>query len=125
MDSIKVYQGKLTPIKDRVLVTDMEFGEQKTAGGIIIASDDGLTRGIHPRWGRIIAKGHSNQDDYEIGDWILIEHGRWTRGVTMESEGNKMVVRMVEAESILGVSKEKPQDILTRKTDSSSPYLAE
>jgi co-chaperonin GroES (HSP10) len=125
MASVAVYQGTLTPIKDRVLVTDMEFGEQKTAGGIIISTDDGQARGIHPRWGKIIAKGPNNTDDYAVGDWILVEHGRWTRGVTMDNNEGKMVVRMVEAESILGVSKEKPQDILIRKTDNSKPYLAE
>ena len=36
-----VYQADtITPIHDRVLVTEMEFGEQKTAGGIILPSDD-------------------------------------------------------------------------------------
>lgn len=126
MSSVFVYEGTLTPIHDRVLVTDMEFGEQKTAGGIIIASDDGQARGIHPRWGRVIAKGHENKDDYEIGDWILVEHGRWSRGITMQDKSdNKMVVRMIEAESVLGTSKEKPEDILSRRVDSDSPYLAE
>ena len=100
MVSTQIYQGTLTPIHNRVIVTDMDFGEQKTAGGIIIASDDGQSRGIHPRWGKVFAKGHENDDDYQIGDWILVEHGRWSRGVTMEDEnGIKTVVRVVEAES--------------------------
>jgi len=126
MASVKVYEGKLTPIHDRVLVTDMEFGEQITAGGIIIASDDGQARGIHPRWCRVLAKGHENNDDYEIGDWILVEHGRWSRGITMsDDKGIKTVVRIVEAESVLGTSKDKPTDILSRKTDSQNVHLAE
>jgi co-chaperonin GroES (HSP10) len=104
----------------------MEFGEQKTAGGIIIASDDGQARGIHPRWGKVFAIGHENDDDYEIGDWILVEHGRWSRGVTMEDEnGIKTVVRVVEAESILGTSKEKPADVLSRRVDNDASYLTE
>ena len=126
MVSTQIYQGTLTPIHNRVIVTDMDFGEQKTAGGIIIASDDGQARGIHPRWGKVFAIGHENDDDYEIGDWILVEHGRWSRGVTMEDEnGIKTVVRVVEAESILGTSKEKPSDVLSRKVDNDTPYLAE
>lgn len=126
MSSVFVYEGTLTPIHDRVLVTDMDFGEQKTAGGIIIASDDGQARGIHPRWGRVIAKGHENTDDYAVGDWILVEHGRWSRGITMQDkDDNKMIVRMVEAESVLGTAKEKPKDVLSRKVDSDTPYLAE
>jgi co-chaperonin GroES (HSP10) len=73
MSSSKIYKGTLTPIHNRVIVTDMEFGEQKTAGGIIIASDDGQARGIHPRWGKVFAIGHENDDEYEIGDWILVD----------------------------------------------------
>jgi co-chaperonin GroES (HSP10) len=122
-----VYQADtITPIHDRVLVTDMEFGEQKTAGGIIIPGDDGQARGIHPRWCRVLAKGHENNDDYEVGDWILVEHGRWTRGlkVKMAQEGT-ITVRAVEAQSVLGVSKTKPDTQLTRKTDSEKPYVAE
>jgi co-chaperonin GroES (HSP10) len=126
MSSSKIYKGTLTPIHNRVIVTDMEFGEQKTAGGIIIASDDGQARGIHPRWGKVFAIGHENDDEYEIGDWILVEHGRWSRGVTMEDEnGIKTVVRVVEAESILGTSKEKPADVLSRRVDNDASYLTE
>ena len=35
----------------------MEFGEQRTEGGIIIMSDDGKSMGIHPRWGKVLAVG--------------------------------------------------------------------
>ena len=41
-------KGNITPIHDRVLVSDMDFGESKTKGGLIIGSDDGHTRGIKP-----------------------------------------------------------------------------
>ena len=44
----KKMQGSLTAIGNRVLVSHMDFGEQKTAGGLIISSDDGKTRGIYP-----------------------------------------------------------------------------
>ena len=107
-------------------MTDMEFGEQKTSGGIIIPGDDGQARGIHPRWCRVLAKGHENNDDYEVGDWILVEHGRWTRGVKVEmAQEGKITIRAVEAQSVLGVSKTKPDTTLTRKTDSEKPYIAE
>ena len=126
MSTVRVYQAEdLRTIHDRVLVTEMEFGEQKTSGGIIIPGDDGIARGIHPRWGKVIAKGHENTDDYEIGDWILVEHGRWTRGITLENSKGKVVVRAVEAKSVLGTSKEKPTDAITRKTDSNQTALAE
>jgi co-chaperonin GroES (HSP10) len=103
-----IFKGKLTPVLDRVIVSDMYFGEQKSKGGIIIKDDDGTTGGIYPRWGKVHAKGRMNDDEYQIGDWILVEHGRWTRGVKID-EGNGVIeLRMVEAKSIIGWQNEKP-----------------
>ena len=104
-------KGNLKPIKDKVLVSDMHFGEQKTASGLIIKNDDGTTRGIYPRWGKVYAKGPDNIEDYKIGDWILIEHGRWTRGITLDDGNGEKVVRMVENSSVLMYSEEKPSDV--------------
>ena len=103
-------KGSLRPIKDRVLVSDMYFGEQKTKSGLIINNDDGTTRGIYPRWGKVYAKGPDNTDPYNVGDWVLVEHGRWTRGVNLETSDAKLEVRMVETESILAYNTEKPDD---------------
>ena len=88
--NLHTIQGDLTPVKNRVLVRDMYFGEQKTAGGLIISNDDGTTRGIYPRWAKVYAKGPTNNDDYNNGDWILVEHGRWTRGVKINN-GNEEI----------------------------------
>jgi len=99
--------GRVRAIKNRVLVSDMHFGEQITKGGLIIKTDDGTTRGIYPRWGKVYDKGPDNNDDYKVGDWILVEHGRWTRGVDVED----LTIRMVEAESILAYSETKPDDV--------------
>ena len=105
----KKFKGSLTAIGNRVLVTHMDFGEQRTAGGLIISSDDGQTRGIYPRWGKVYDKGPKNNDPYEIGHWVLIEHGRWSRSVLLEQEEEDLEVRMVEAESILAWSNEQPE----------------
>ena len=83
--NLHTIQGDLTPVKNRVLVRDMYFGEQKTASGLIINNDDGTTRGIYPRWGKVYAIGPTNEDEYKVGDWVLVEHGRWTRGVNMHN----------------------------------------
>lgn len=104
-------KGDLRPLGNRVLVSDMYFGEQKTKSGLILRSDDGTTRGIYPRWGKVYAKGPDNDDDYNVGDWILVEHGRWTRSVEIENENGKFELRMVEAESILAFSDEKPDGV--------------
>ena len=63
------------------------------------------------------------QDDYNVGDYVLVEHGRWTRGVDPEDyEGNKKTVRMVEVESILLWNDELPEDVnFGIETDLSAP----
>ena len=104
-------KGKLSPIRNRVIVSDMHFGEQVTRSGLILTGDDGTNRGIQPRWGRVHAKGPENTDDYNVGDWILVEHGRWTRGVDVDEGNGESTLRMVEPESIIGWSKDKPADV--------------
>ncbi len=105
------HKGKPRAIGNRILVSDMNFGEQKTKSGLIIASDDGKTRGIYPRWGKVYSKGPTNKDVYNIGQWILIEHGRWTRSFECDTGEEVLVLRMVEAESVLGYADEKPNDL--------------
>lgn len=104
-------KGKITPLRDNVFITDMDFGMQQTSAGIYVASDDGKSSGIHPRWGKVWAIG-PDQKDVTIGDWILVEHGRWTRGIDYENDtGDVITIRMVENKSILISSDEKPNDI--------------
>jgi co-chaperonin GroES (HSP10) len=109
--NLNTIKGTPRAVGNRVLVTDMYFGEQKTKGGIIINDDDGKTRGIYPRWAKVYSKGPDNKDDYEIGQWILIEHGRWTRAMLIDDGHSEKEVRMVEAESILAYSDEKPESV--------------
>tara|TARA_B110000503_G_scaffold131471_1_gene206144 strand:+ start:990 stop:1412 length:423 start_codon:yes stop_codon:yes gene_type:complete len=111
--AIQLSKIKGTPraVGNRVLVTDMHFGEQKTASGLIIKDDDGTTRGIYPRWAKVYSKGPQNKDEYDIGHWILIEHGRWTRSFNVETPEGDLEVRMVESESILAYTEEKPNEI--------------
>jgi hypothetical protein len=109
--NINAIKGTPRAFGNNVLVTDMHFGEQTTASGLIISSDDGQTRGIYPRWARVYSKGPDNKDEFETGDWILIMHGRWTRGVDINTDGNVIEIRKVENESILAYSKEKPSGL--------------
>lgn len=103
--------GTLVPIKNRVLFSEMEFGEEKTKSGIVLKSDDGTTQGIKPRWGRVWAVG-PEQKDFKIGEWILIEHGRWSRAAEVENEdGSITKVQMADVDAIMLISKKKPSDI--------------
>ena len=98
--------GTFTPLRDGVLVREMEFGETKTAGGIIMLSDDGESRGIRPRWAEVIAIG-KDQKDVNINQWVLVSHGRWSRGFDLNGE----TVRTVDPKDILMISDEVPTDI--------------
>ena len=69
-------KGKLIPIKDHILAYNMNFGERTSKGGIIQLSDDGKEHGIRSRWCQVYSKGKLNTDEYEVGDWIYVEHGR-------------------------------------------------
>jgi co-chaperonin GroES (HSP10) len=108
MNTIK---GTLKPINDRVLVSNMYFGEQTLKSGLIISDDNGSTRGIYPRWGQVHAKGPKNDSAYQIGDWVLIEHGRWTRSVKIDEGTGELELRMVDADCILAFSNEKPTGV--------------
>ena len=108
--------GKVKPLNSSVFVSDMEFGAQTTTGGIFIPGDDGKAQGIHPRWGRVWAVG-PEQTDVKIGDWVLVEHGRWTRTVTVENEqGQDVEVRMVDNTAIMLAACEKPNDVYRAPT---------
>lgn len=102
--------GKIRPLNDNILVTDMNFDERVSAGGIVLLSDDGKSEGIRHRWGKVWAIG-PEQQDVEIGQWILLEHGRWSRGVTVELEdGTEITIRRADPNAILMVSDEDPGD---------------
>ena len=113
-------KGKVVPIRDHVLVSDMEFGEQVTASGIVIKSDNGKSSGVKPRWGRVWAIG-PEQTEVKVGEWIMIEHGRWTRKVKINDGENDLEIQKVEVKSIIAVSDEKVIDVVLGKEYDNSP----
>jgi co-chaperonin GroES (HSP10) len=98
----------ITPLKKRVLVSDMHFGETRSAGGIILVDDDGSQAGIHPRWAKIYAIG-KEQEDVKVGQWILVAHGRWSRALKVKKDNVELEVRMIDEDDILLVSEEEPE----------------
>jgi len=101
---------KITPTKDNILVADMDFGERISKGGILMIDDDKKAHGIRPRWCRVIAVGYKQQD-VAPGEWLLVAHGRWTRGLDMTDEdGLTVTVRLVDPKEILMATDEMPLD---------------
>lgn len=102
--------NQLRVFKDTVLVADMQFSERTLSSGIVLMNDNGTTTGIRPRWGRIYAAG-PDQTDVEVGQWICVEHGRWTRGVDIEDDdGTTITIRKIDPNDILLVSDKEPSD---------------
>ena len=103
----------ITPLKKRVLVSDMHFGETRSKGGIILVDDDGSQSGIHPRWAKVYAVGNQ-QDDVKVGEWILVSHGRWSRAFKVKKDGVELEVRMIDENDILLVSDDEPEQNRTK-----------
>jgi len=102
-------KGKIRPLRDVVFIQGMEFDTQKTAAGLVLLKDDGKVTGIRPRWGQVWAVG-PDQKEIHVGEWVLIEHGRWTRTVEVEQDdGNVLEVRMVDNNAIMAVSESVPE----------------
>jgi co-chaperonin GroES (HSP10) len=106
-------QNQIKALHDTVLVADMEFDTRITSSGIILPNDNGTSLGIRPRWGRVYAIG-PKQTDVTVGQWILVAHGRWTRGIDIEDGqvDHKRTIRKIDPKDILLISdgQERPQD---------------
>lgn len=97
------------PLKGKVFVTSLEHGDTITKAGLIITDDNMTNRGIRARWGQVWAIGDDVQD-IEVGQWILIEHGRWTQKIAMDVNGEIVNVWSVEyPASVHLVSDEEPK----------------
>jgi co-chaperonin GroES (HSP10) len=99
----------LEPIKNQVVVEEMKFNDRYTPGGIFIPSDDGKVEGVRPRWGKVYAVG-PEQTEVGVGQWVLVAHGRWTRGINIEDGAGIHTVRMIDNNDIWLVSDEEMVD---------------
>ncbi len=105
--------GNIYAIKDWVIVSDMEFDERQTSGGIVLLNDNGTDEGIRARWGYVRVVG-PEQEDISPGQWVLVDHGRWTRGVeVVDNNGEEMVIRRIDPKDILAVTEEDPVNFQT------------
>lgn len=109
--STKVNGNTLLPLNDNVLVSDMSFEHRVTTAGIILPPDDGKDSGIRPRWAKVYAVG-PEQREVKVGQWVLVSHGRWTRGLDIELEnGETLTVRKIDLKEMLLISDEPVNDL--------------
>lgn len=113
MDKTHAYSAtkvnKITALHDSIIVSDMSFDERISHGGIVLPNDDMKSSGIRPRWGKVYAVG-PEQKDIQVGQYILISHGRWTRGIKIDDGTGEKTIRKVDNNDILLISDEPVQD---------------
>lgn len=104
--------SSLKVLHDKVLVTEMEFGERISLGGIIQIDDDSKFEGVRPRWARVCATG-PKQNKIQVGDYVLLHHARWTRAIPVEDDqGQKINVHMIDYPTgVLMISKDRPVEL--------------
>ena len=96
-------------LHDYIVVEDMKFKERLTTSGLFIPSDDGKVQGVRPRWAKVYAVG-AEQKDISVGQWVLVEHGRWTRGVNIKDEDGERTIRRIDTDAVMCVSDEEVVD---------------
>ena len=96
-------------LHDHIVVTDINFDQRITSAGLILMGDDSRSEGIRPRWGRVWAIG-PDQTEIKVGQWVLVAHGRWTRGSRVEDASGQHVIRRIDNKDILAISSEPIQD---------------
>lgn len=92
------------PMKGKIFVTAFDEGMHVTKGGIILQDDMGKEAGIRPRWARVAIIGEG-VESVSVGEWVLVEHGRWTKRFPLEIGGDeKTDLWMIDPEAIIVVS---------------------
>ena len=99
---------KFIPHADKVFVTSLEKGARKSSGGIIIMDDDMKDVGIRSRWGKVWAVG-ANVDEVKVGEWVLIEHGRWTYGIDLDVDGEDVTIWHIDLAAVLVATDDDPR----------------
>jgi hypothetical protein len=100
---------KIHPLPGNIFAV-LQTGSRTTAGGIILQDDNGKQEGIRPRWAKVW-KIASDIKDVEVGQWILVEHGRWTMTITVKDDsGNDFKFQKIDPAGIMLVSDNEPNE---------------
>ena len=101
--------NSIRALNNHVLVADMNFSGRKLSSGIQLLNDDMRSAGIRPRWAEVYAVG-PEQEDITVGQWVLVSHGRWTRGVKIADQNGEVTIRRIDPNDVLLVSDTEPTD---------------
>ena len=123
MFNLEARKIKVRPLSKDLLVINMDMGEQVTSGGIVIMSDDGKAHGVKPRWAQVYKVGDQCEIDVVPGQWVLIEHGRWTRKIKIDDGEGEKEFQKVEVASVIAVADQRPNDFYIGKEFSNGSSL--
>ena len=102
-------EDRVKPVRDKILGEMIDkFGLGKTPGGVITPpeTDDAMSFKPRPRWFRVTHVG-PEQDGVREGQFALVAHGRWSRGLGEKGERSRF--HLVDGDGILGVMDERPE----------------
>ena len=100
---------KLKPLPGRLFCAALETGLRSSDGGLVLPDDNKITdteTGIRPRWFQVVnVNVDTKPDDIKIGDYVLVEHGRWSYRFSGTDIDNYSIV---EEKAVLLVSEDAP-----------------
>ena len=101
---------ELSALGSKVLGTMVDgFDLKTTKGGVIIKETDATAESIRPRWFEVTHVGPT-ATDVVAGNFVLVAHGRWTRGIDFDGVDGKLY--RIDEEEILGVSDKLPDSVV-------------
>jgi hypothetical protein len=102
---------RLKAVGDKIIVHGMYFGGRTLQSGIVLMDDDKKSEGIKPRWCQVYSIGPRAKVDFKEGQYILVAHGRWSRGINITDEEGDKTIRTVDPNDCLLVSDEPQEDV--------------
>ena len=101
----------MTPLGTKIIGKMVDgYVEKKTLGGLIIQDEDATVEAIRPRWFEVTHVG-PDQIDVAVGDWVLVEQGRWTSVLYFYQTNRKVdYLFRIDEEGMIGTSNTDPMD---------------
>ncbi len=101
--------ASIKAVNDKVIgrMANPPSGTKTLASGIIIKDKDMDVSGIGPRWFEITSVGPEGPDYLKAGDYVLVEHGRWSNKLTV---GLDDYIWLLDNEKILMIADGYPLD---------------
>lgn len=101
-------------LPDTLYVEKIEYGEKTLKNGFIIPAEtmDYLGNFVRPRWAKILYKA-DNIKNVNVGDYILLSHGRWSSSIKCTIKGCQKTIWYISPKSYkegaLAVSHKMPE----------------